>query len=502
MLCSAWVGMGAGLLPRRVTGRAEIAMLAGYGVLAAYAYGLLLNLSSWPFVLGIAVPGHAGLAFVPGDPMADNLHRFLVYSLLTSTGTFDTGRAITNALAIMLLGPAVLASLRRTARRVVVTGAVSGPVGPSPGPSYRTSPKSRCRHPSPRLASGRPTTRRPGRRLRCPRLPPASGARPVPNPEEPMSALQYVHPASVDEAISWLAASPLPVDSPTQRRIRGLTHLHDSFGSGRRRPGWVWAVREAETGPPLGVVAAFGSSAPDDRVFVLDHFGLPADPRWPPTWWRSPPRGRRRWRRRGRDLRADRPRLRRPDPRRAGRPPAGSRLAAARRAASLRVRAPARAGPRRTDRAFFDQPTGPDDPRLVDCHRAIMRDTLDAHDAALVERIGFEDACRESLAYLLDADPVECIRLATDATGALVGLVSGRLLPTGRAFVLFVGVGRDHRGRGYGRELLAWQTRELIASGATVLVADTDNTNVPMARGVRRRRLAADRDPDRPRART
>ena len=55
-------------------------------------------------------------------------------------------------------------------------------------------------------------------------------------------------------------------------------------------------------------------------------------------------------------------------------------------------------------------------------------------------------------------------------------------MPTGRAFVLFVGVCRDHRGRGYGRELLAWQTRELVASGATVLVADTDNTNVPMAR--------------------
>jgi ribosomal protein S18 acetylase RimI-like enzyme len=55
-------------------------------------------------------------------------------------------------------------------------------------------------------------------------------------------------------------------------------------------------------------------------------------------------------------------------------------------------------------------------------------------------------------------------------------------MSSGRAFVLFVGVCREHRGRGFGRELLAWQTRELIASGATVLIADTDNTNVPMAR--------------------
>ncbi len=128
MMCSAWVGMGAGLLPRRVTGRAEILMLAAYGVVTAYAFGLLLNLSSWPFVLGIAVPGHTGLAFVPGDPPAVNLHRFLIYTLITSTGSFDTGRAITNAVAIVVLGPAVLTTLRRAARRVVIVATLPHPV--------------------------------------------------------------------------------------------------------------------------------------------------------------------------------------------------------------------------------------------------------------------------------------------------------------------------------------------------------------------------------------
>jgi energy-coupling factor transport system substrate-specific component len=136
MLCSAWVGMGAGLLPRRATGRVEIAMLAAYGVVVAYAYGLLMNLSSWPFVLGIAVPGHVGLAFVPGDPFVTNLHRFLIYTLITSTGSFDTGRAITNAVAIVVLGPAVLTTLRRAARRVVITGVVEKPLPrPAGGPS-------------------------------------------------------------------------------------------------------------------------------------------------------------------------------------------------------------------------------------------------------------------------------------------------------------------------------------------------------------------------------
>ena len=126
MLCAAWVGMGAGLLPRRFTGRAEIALLAAYAVFASYAYGLLMNLSGWPFIAGIAVAGHEGsLSYVPGADVVDNLHRFLVYTLLTSTGSWDTMRAITTAIAIVVLGPAILATLRRAARRATVTGEVT-----------------------------------------------------------------------------------------------------------------------------------------------------------------------------------------------------------------------------------------------------------------------------------------------------------------------------------------------------------------------------------------
>lgn len=124
MICAAWVGMGAGLLPRRVGGRAEIALLVVYAVVASYLYGMLMNLSSWPFSLGIAVPGHEGsLSYVAGAPVLDNVHRFGVYTLLTSTGGWDTGRAITTAIAIVVLGPAILTTLRRAARRAVVTGA-------------------------------------------------------------------------------------------------------------------------------------------------------------------------------------------------------------------------------------------------------------------------------------------------------------------------------------------------------------------------------------------
>lgn len=121
MLAAGWVGLGAGLLPRRVRGRREIVLLAGYSIVAAYFYGAAMNMVGWPYLLGIAVPGHeGGLSVVPGDPLIDNLKRFGVYTLLTSTGGWDTGRAITTSVAVALLGPGLLAVLRRASRRAQV----------------------------------------------------------------------------------------------------------------------------------------------------------------------------------------------------------------------------------------------------------------------------------------------------------------------------------------------------------------------------------------------
>jgi energy-coupling factor transport system substrate-specific component len=113
MMASAWIGLGAGLLPRRITGRAEVAMLIAYAVVVSYGFGFLMNLWSWPFTLGTGTD----LSFVPGDPLGENLHRFVVFVLSTSTWGWDTGRAVTNALLLVFLGPALLATLRRASRR-------------------------------------------------------------------------------------------------------------------------------------------------------------------------------------------------------------------------------------------------------------------------------------------------------------------------------------------------------------------------------------------------
>jgi energy-coupling factor transport system substrate-specific component len=130
MLSSSLLGLGAGLLPRRPRGMAEIALLAAYGVVAAYFFGLVMNMWFWPFLAGTSMTGAtAGLEFVPGAPVLENLHRFFVFSVLTSFG-WDTGRALTNLVAILLVGPAVLATLRRASRRA----AFDAPVTFSPQP--------------------------------------------------------------------------------------------------------------------------------------------------------------------------------------------------------------------------------------------------------------------------------------------------------------------------------------------------------------------------------
>jgi energy-coupling factor transport system substrate-specific component len=111
MFGCAWVGLGAGLLPP-CRGRVELAMLAAYGVFAGYFFGFMLNLQFWPFSVD---PG-SSIAYLPGASFVTQLHRYLLFDAATSLG-WDTGRAITNLVCVLLVGPAALATFRRAARR-------------------------------------------------------------------------------------------------------------------------------------------------------------------------------------------------------------------------------------------------------------------------------------------------------------------------------------------------------------------------------------------------
>ncbi len=112
MIVAAWVGFGAGCLPP-MRGFAERLLLAGYGVVSALAYGLLINFWFWPFV-----GATTRYQFEPGLGTLENLHRFILFDLVTSLG-FDLTRAATCAVLILVLGRPVLAALRRASRRAV-----------------------------------------------------------------------------------------------------------------------------------------------------------------------------------------------------------------------------------------------------------------------------------------------------------------------------------------------------------------------------------------------
>ncbi|GAA5025866.1 ATP-binding cassette domain-containing protein [Microbacterium fluvii] len=109
MFACGWIGAGAGLLPRRVRGWAEIGMLCAYGVVGSYAFGLIMNMWFWPFAVG----ADTSISYVPGGSVGENLANFLVYSLVTSTLTWDTLRAVTTVIGLIVVGRPVLAALRR-----------------------------------------------------------------------------------------------------------------------------------------------------------------------------------------------------------------------------------------------------------------------------------------------------------------------------------------------------------------------------------------------------
>ena len=119
MLAAGWVGLGAGLLPARIgrrdlRGLGELVLLAVYGAIAAVGYGLVMNLSSWPYLAGAGT----GISFVAGAPLTENVPRFLTYSVVTSL-PWDLTRAVTTVIGVAVLGHVLLVTLRRAAKRAV-----------------------------------------------------------------------------------------------------------------------------------------------------------------------------------------------------------------------------------------------------------------------------------------------------------------------------------------------------------------------------------------------
>ena len=112
MFAAAWIGMAAGMLPKKFSGKSEIAMLLIFGALAAGVFGLLMDLQFWPWALG----SNTQLSYIPGGSIPENLGRFITFHF-ASAMAWDIPRAIFTCVLIGFTGPSVLSALRRTYTR-------------------------------------------------------------------------------------------------------------------------------------------------------------------------------------------------------------------------------------------------------------------------------------------------------------------------------------------------------------------------------------------------
>jgi energy-coupling factor transport system substrate-specific component len=75
-----------------------------------------MTLWNWPYLAGTGTQ----ISYVAGDPLISNLTRFLQYEIVTGGLLWDTGRAITTSVLILVTGSPLIATLKRAATRAGV----------------------------------------------------------------------------------------------------------------------------------------------------------------------------------------------------------------------------------------------------------------------------------------------------------------------------------------------------------------------------------------------
>jgi energy-coupling factor transport system substrate-specific component len=115
MLGLGAIGAAAGAVGMAIEGlalRTQVLVLAVFGWCAAFAYGALMNLWTWPLIRD-----GGALSYAPGLGFAGTLHRYWAFYVATSFA-WDAAGALVNATFIVLIGAPILRSLRRIRHRV------------------------------------------------------------------------------------------------------------------------------------------------------------------------------------------------------------------------------------------------------------------------------------------------------------------------------------------------------------------------------------------------
>lgn len=111
MFTAGWVGLASGWLPHPSHPRGEMALLLAWGFAWGLLYGMIINLYTWPWLLGTAAT-----SWQPGIGLRETLARYGAFYVATSL-LWDLGRAMGNVLLLLVLGiPAVRALSRFRSR--------------------------------------------------------------------------------------------------------------------------------------------------------------------------------------------------------------------------------------------------------------------------------------------------------------------------------------------------------------------------------------------------
>ena len=111
MFASGWCGMLSGWLPRLSVSQAKW-LLALWGAIAGFLYGAIINLWFWPFLQ----PTDPSLHWQPGLAIQQTFLRYVAFYLATSSW-WDIGRALGNAVLLLVLAEPVLRLLERFQKR-------------------------------------------------------------------------------------------------------------------------------------------------------------------------------------------------------------------------------------------------------------------------------------------------------------------------------------------------------------------------------------------------
>lgn len=117
MFTVGWVGLTAGWLPHFPPkfSKVTLLMLVAFGFLWGLLYGVIINLYSWPFIMG-----QAATSWEDGLSITEGVQRYVAFYALTSL-VWDVTRGVGTAVLLLVLGLPTMRALSRFQQKLSFT---------------------------------------------------------------------------------------------------------------------------------------------------------------------------------------------------------------------------------------------------------------------------------------------------------------------------------------------------------------------------------------------